>query len=90
MTQSHDTLLRFLLPAAGVRGVAVSLDAAWQAIASRAHYPAAVSELLGEASAAAALFTGHTYLPNAPLTAACAASRTLAKPARRLPATYSN
>lgn len=60
MTQSHDTLLRFLLPAAGVRGVAVSLDAAWQAIASRAHYPAAVSELLGEASAAAALFTGHT------------------------------
>lgn len=54
-----DHLLRFLLPAAGVRGVAVRLDDTWQAIASRATYPAAASELLGEAAAAAALFTGH-------------------------------
>ena len=56
---ASDSLLRFLLPAAGVRGVAVRLDDTWQAIASRASYPAAAAELLGEAAAAAALFTGH-------------------------------
>jgi molecular chaperone Hsp33 len=60
MTQTHDALLRFLLPAAGVRGVAVRLDETWQAMASRAEYPQAIAELLGEAAAAAALFTGHT------------------------------
>ena len=54
-----DHLLRFLLPAAGVRGVVVRLDDTWQAIASRAAYPVAASELLGEAAAASALFTGH-------------------------------
>ena len=59
MTKAHDTLLRFLLPAAGVRGVVVHLDDSWQSIAARASYPQAVAELLGEASAAAALFTGH-------------------------------
>ena len=55
-----DTLTRFLLPAAGVRGVAVRLDAAWDAVAGRADYPPAARELLGEAAAAAVLFTGHT------------------------------
>lgn len=59
MTQTHDALLRFLLPAAGVRGVTVRLDETWQAMASRAKYPQAIAELLGEAAAAAALFTGH-------------------------------
>ncbi len=59
MTQSSDTQLRFLLPAAGVRGVAVRLDATWRSIAERADYPAVAAELLGEATAAAALFTGH-------------------------------
>ena len=54
-----DLQLRFLLPAAGVRGVAVHLGQTWQAIAERAAYPAAAAELLGEAAAAAALFTGH-------------------------------
>lgn len=62
MTQTHDALLRFLLPAAGVRGVAVRLDETWQAMASRAEYPKAVAELLGEAAAAAALFTGHAKI----------------------------
>ncbi|KRA53466.1 heat-shock protein Hsp33 [Pseudoxanthomonas sp. Root65] len=57
---SADTLTRFLLPAAGVRGVAVRLDDTWQAVASRADYPPSTRELLGEASAAAVLFTGHT------------------------------
>lgn len=53
-----DRLVRFLLPQAGVRGVLVHLDQTWQQI-RRDTDPAAISELLGEASAAAALFTGH-------------------------------
>ena len=60
MSSDLDTLTRFLLPAAGVRGVAVRLDKTWQTVAGRTPYPAAARELLGEAVAAAALFTGHT------------------------------
>ncbi len=56
---SSDLQLRFLLPSAGVRGVLVQLDQTWRAMAARAAYPPAVAELLGEAAAAAALFTGH-------------------------------
>ena len=59
MTQTRDTQLRFLLPTAGVRGVAARLDETWRTMASRAEYPPAIAELLGEAAAAAALFTGH-------------------------------
>ena len=64
MTQTHhtpsqDLQLRFLLPDAGVRGVAVHLDDTWTTMAGRADYPPAAAELLGEAAAAAALFTGH-------------------------------
>jgi molecular chaperone Hsp33 len=55
----NDTLTRFLLPDAGVRGVHVRLDDAWREMATRAEYPNAAAELLGEAAAAAALFTGH-------------------------------
>jgi molecular chaperone Hsp33 len=58
----HDSLTRFLLQGAGVRGVRVHLDATWQQISSRGEYPAAVRELLGEAAAAAALFTGHAKI----------------------------
>jgi molecular chaperone Hsp33 len=54
-----DQLGRFLLPGAGVRGVHVRLDGAWREIRDRAEYPPAAAELLGEAVAAAALFTGH-------------------------------
>lgn len=54
-----DHLTRFLLEQAGVRGVHVRLDATWHQIRSRAEYPAAVTELLGQAIAASALFTGH-------------------------------
>ena len=57
---STDALTRFLLPAAGVRGVAVRLDETWRTVAGRADYPASARELLGEASAATVLFTGHT------------------------------
>ena len=55
----NDSLTRFLLTEAGVRGVHVRLDEAWREMATRAEYPPAAAELLGEAAAAAALFTGH-------------------------------
>ena len=58
-TPSQDLQLRFLLPDAGVRGVAVHLEDTWTTMAGRADYPPAAAELLGEAAAAAALFTGH-------------------------------
>lgn len=56
----HDQLSRFLLPAAGVRGVHVRLTQAWHDIQGAADYPPAARQLLGEAAVAAALFTGHT------------------------------
>ncbi|MFC7521229.1 Hsp33 family molecular chaperone HslO [Xanthomonas populi] len=56
----HDQLSRFLLPAAGVRGVHVRLTQAWHDIQGAAAYPPAARQLLGEAAVAAALFTGHT------------------------------
>src|SRR5690606_8724231 len=49
----------FLLDRAGVRGVRVRLGDSWAQIRERGDYPLAVAELLGEATAAAALFTGH-------------------------------
>lgn len=55
----RDTLIRFLLERAGVRGTVVHLNATWQAIRSRASYPESVAERLGETCAAAALFTGQ-------------------------------
>lgn len=59
MTQDQDSLLRFLLPGAGVRGVLVHLDDTWQQIRARAELAPGVVALLGETAAAAALFTGH-------------------------------
>ena len=55
----RDQLTRFLIEGAGVRGVRVHLQDTWQQIRTRADYPAAAAELLGEAAVAAALFTGH-------------------------------
>lgn len=55
----RDRLTRFLIEGAGVRGVRVHLHDTWQQIRERSDYPAAAAELLGEAAAAAALFTGH-------------------------------
>jgi len=57
-----DHLTRFLLDRAGVRGVHVHLGDSWTQIRSRDDYPLAVAELLGEATAAAALFTGHAKI----------------------------
>jgi molecular chaperone Hsp33 len=56
----EDNLIRFLLPAAGVRGVHVRLSSAWHDITQHATYPPRAKALLGQACAAAALFTGHT------------------------------
>lgn len=62
-TSPADQLTRFLIEHAGVRGVRVHLQDTWQQIRDRAGDAAAGSsaavELLGEATAAAALFTGH-------------------------------
>ena len=55
----EDRLTRFLLPEAGVRGVRVHLDETWRQIRTRAEYPDGLARLLGEATAAAALFTGQ-------------------------------
>ena len=60
MSDHTDSLFRFLLPDAGVRGVHVRLQDTWQEILSRGDYPAVAAGLLGEATVAAALFTGHT------------------------------
>jgi molecular chaperone Hsp33 len=57
--QHEDRLTRFLLPEAGVRGVRVHLDDTWRQIRTRSEYPDGIARLLGEATAAAALFTGH-------------------------------
>lgn len=58
-TTDSDRLTRFLLAGAGVRGVHVHLGDTWRQVRARDAHPAAVAELLGEALAAAALFTGH-------------------------------
>src|SRR3546814_1972837 len=60
-----DRLTRFLLDRAGVRGVRVHLGDSWTQIRERDDYPLAVAELLGEATAATALFTGHAQIGRA-------------------------
>src|SRR5688572_9587430 len=57
--RADDHLTRFLLPEAGVRGVRVHLAETWRQIQARAEYPEGIARLLGEATAAAAVFTGH-------------------------------
>lgn len=55
-----DRLIRFLLPGAGVRGVFVHLRDTWAEVVARTRdVPPGASELLGEATAASALFTAH-------------------------------
>jgi molecular chaperone Hsp33 len=57
-----DVLHRFMLERAGVRGVLVRLGASWREIASRAEYPEALRDLLGQSVAASALLTGNIKL----------------------------
>lgn len=58
----HDRLTRFLIEGAGVRGVHVQLDDTWRQIRGRVDYPQAAADLLGQAAAASALFTGHAKI----------------------------
>jgi len=62
MTETSDRLVRFLLPEAGVRGVHVQLADSWREILSHGGYRPAAMRLLGEASVASALFTGHVKI----------------------------
>ncbi|TXH74166.1 MAG: Hsp33 family molecular chaperone HslO [Lysobacteraceae bacterium] len=56
---AQDRLTRFLIQGAGVRGAHVRLDRTWAELRKRSDCPAAAVTLLGEATAAAALFTAH-------------------------------
>ncbi len=58
MQRELDSLRRFVIESAGVRGVIVRLDSVWQQIQSRTAYPPVVANLLGELSVASALFAG--------------------------------
>jgi len=62
IASDRDQLSRFLIEHAGVRGVRVHLQDTWQQIRARVDYPQAAADLLGEAVAAAALFTGHAKI----------------------------
>jgi molecular chaperone Hsp33 len=57
MTTSHDSLLRFQLERAGIRGAIVRLDKAWQHIRANGGYTPPLGTLLGQTVAASALFT---------------------------------
>jgi len=54
-----DTLLKFLFRDAPVRGEIVRLDASWRAMIAHHDYPAPVTRLLGEMTAAAALLAAN-------------------------------
>lgn len=60
MKTAADSLIRFLLPRAGVRGVHVRLHHSWLELLSHADYPPTARRLLGQACAATALLTAHT------------------------------
>lgn len=57
MPIKRDTLTRFLLEGAHVRGALVRLGDTWHDIASRTAYPPAVADQLAQCTAASALFT---------------------------------
>lgn len=62
MSKFHDSLTRFLLENAHVRGALVRLDETWRAIRTRSAYPEAVADFLGQCCAASALFTASLKL----------------------------
>lgn len=55
--QERDSLRRFLFENLDIRGEIAHLDSTWQAVLERRQYPAAISHVLGEAMAAAALLS---------------------------------
>jgi molecular chaperone Hsp33 len=66
--RDRDTLRRFLFENLAIRGELVRLDTAWQTILERRAYPAPVSQILGEAMAAAALLSASIKLKGGLLT----------------------
>lgn len=62
MSGQKDSLTRFLLERANVRGCLVRLDETWQNIAARTEYPAIVADYLAQSTVAAALFTASLKL----------------------------
>ena len=54
---NHDQLIKFLFDNAPIRGQAIQLDDAWQAVLTRHNFPAPVRSLLGEMVAAAVLLS---------------------------------
>ncbi len=62
MDKPKDRLHRFLLERAGVSGVLVQLEEAWQEVAKRSDYEPAVASLLGQALAATAALSGTIRL----------------------------
>ncbi|MBI2397413.1 MAG: Hsp33 family molecular chaperone HslO [Xanthomonadales bacterium] len=57
-----EGIRRFLFEGAGVRGVIVRLEHSWRQILGRDQYPENVARLLGELTAATALFAGDIQL----------------------------
>lgn len=62
MADEKDSLTRFLLEQANVRGCLVRLHDSWQNITARADYPPAVADYLAQCTVAAALFTASLKL----------------------------
>lgn len=58
-TTTPDTLQKFLFDAAPVRGELVRMQATWQEVLRRNHYPVPVRRLLGEMMSAAALLSAN-------------------------------
>lgn len=59
MDMSNDNLQKFMIENASVRGELVELSNTWQQVLARRNYPPAVTNLLGEMMAAAALLSAN-------------------------------
>jgi len=59
MTNTPDTLQKFVFEDAAVRGELVDISATWREIVARHHYPVAVKRLLGQMVSAAALLSAN-------------------------------
>jgi molecular chaperone Hsp33 len=66
--QERDTLRRFLFENLAIRGEVVHLNTTWQAVMERRDYPPAISRVLGEAMAAAALLAASIKFDDGQLT----------------------
>ena len=62
MTNTSDTLQKFLFEHAPIRGEIVRLDAVWRSVIERHNYPPILRDLMGELCAAAALLAATLKL----------------------------